>query len=254
MRSLVCAIVAALILVVPGRAQQAAPAPVVYNVSFPAPEHRYAVVDVTFADVPAGTLQARMSRSSPGRYAVHEFAKNVFDVQAFDGKGKALTVTRPNPYQWDVTGHDGTVRIVYRIFGDHVDGTYLGIDSTHAHMNMPATLMWARGMDARPARVTFTPPPGSGWKPATQLFPTSDPWTFTAPNLQYLFDSPTELSAYTLREFPVANPDGKSYAIRAAIHTEGSDQDSIDRYAAGVEKIVKEMVTVFGEYPEFETG
>ena len=31
-----------------------------------------------------------MSRSSPGRYAVHEFSKNVFDVQAFDGKGKEL--------------------------------------------------------------------------------------------------------------------------------------------------------------------
>src|SRR5687768_18408016 len=136
MRSLVCAIVAALILVVPGRAQQAAPAPVVYNVSFPAPEHRYAVVDVTFADVPAGTLQARMSRSSPGRYAVHEFAKNVFEVHAFDGKGQELGITRPNPYQWDVTGHDGTVRITYRIFGNLVDGTYQGVDATTAHIHM----------------------------------------------------------------------------------------------------------------------
>ena len=243
---------AALIVVASATAQQPAP-PVAYKVAFPAPDHHVAVVEVTFPNVPAGTLEARMSRSSPGRYAVHEFAKNVFDVQAFDGKGKELTVSRPNPYQWDVTGHDGTVRIVYRIFGDLVDGTYLGIDSTHAHMNMPATLMWARGMDTRPSRITFTPPAGSGWKPATQLFPTSDPWTFTAPNLQYLFDSPTELSAYTLRQFTVANPDGKSFTIRSAIHTESPEQD-IDQYAAGVEKIVKEMVTVFGEYPEFDGG
>ena len=96
-----------------------------------------------------------MSRSSPGRYAVHEFAKNVFDVHAFDGKGKELTSTRPNPYQWNVTGHDGTVRIVYKVFGNHVDGTYLAVDDSHAHMNMPATLMWARGFDMRPVRVTF---------------------------------------------------------------------------------------------------
>ena len=66
-------------------------------------------------------------------------------------------------------------------------------------MNLPATLMWARRMDDRPVRITFTPPAGSNWKPATQLFPTADAWTFTAPNLQYLFDSPTELSAYRLR-------------------------------------------------------
>ena len=252
MRSSMRILAVAVALLVRLGAQQGQ-APVVYTVSFPAPEHHQATVEVTFSNVPAGTLEARMSRSSPGRYAVHEFAKNVFDVQAFDGTGKALTVTRPNPYQWDVTGHDGTVRIVYRIFGDLVDGTYLGIDSTHAHMNMPATLMWARGMDNRPSRITFTPPAGSAWKPATQLFPTADPWTFTAPNLQYLLDSPTELSAYTLREFKVANPDGKSYTIRSAIHTESSAGD-IDQYAAGVEKIVKEMVTVFGEYPEFDTG
>jgi predicted metalloprotease with PDZ domain len=247
------ALAVVLALVAPVGAQQPSQAPVVYKVSFPAPEHRYAVVDVTFANVPAGTLQARMSRSSPGRYAVHEFAKNVYDVQAFDGKGKALTPARPNPYQWDVAGHDGTVRITYKVYGDLVDGTYLAIDTGHAHMNMPATLMWARRLDDRPVRLTFTPPPGSNWKPATQLFPTSDEWTFTAPNLQYLFDSPTELSAYRLRQFTVKNPDGKTYTIRAAVHTDSSDQD-IDQYAAGVEKIVKEQGAVFGEYPEFDTG
>lgn len=253
MRSLVTALALAVAFGAPLGAQQASQAPVVYKVSFPAPEHRYAVVDVTFTDVPAGALQARMSRSSPGRYAVHEFAKNVYDVHAFDGKGKALKPARPNPYQWDVAGHDGTVRITYKVYGDLVDGTYLGIDTGHAHMNMPATLMWARRMDDRPARVTFTPPPGSNWKPATQLFPTTDEWTFTAPNLQYLLDSPTELSAYRLRQFTVTNPDGKRYTIRAAVHTDSSDQD-IDHYAAGVEKIVKEQGAVFGEYPAFDGG
>src|SRR5262245_62301347 len=120
-----------------------------YRVSFPAPEHHYAQVEVTFIGAPQ-TLEARMSRSSPGRYAIHEFSKNVFDLHAFDGKGKELTPVRPNPYQWNVSGHDGTVRIVYKVFGDRVDGTYLGIDTSHAHMNMPATLLWARGFDLRP--------------------------------------------------------------------------------------------------------
>src|SRR5688572_14456224 len=88
-----------------------AQAPVSYRLSFPAPEHHYAEVEVTFADVPPGPLEARMSRSSPGRYALHEYSKNVFDVRAYDGKGRELTAIRPNPYQWNVGGHDGTVRI-----------------------------------------------------------------------------------------------------------------------------------------------
>ena len=92
------------------------------------------------------------------------------------------------------------MRIVYKIFGDHVDGTYLAIDPTHAHMNMPATMMWARGLDERPrARHLRAAARTRRGSPATQLFPTADAWTFTAPNLQYLMDSPTELSAQTIR-------------------------------------------------------
>jgi predicted metalloprotease with PDZ domain len=227
--------------------------PVEYHVSFPAPEHHYAQVEVTFTAVPAGTLEARMSRSSPGRYAIHEFAKNVFDLHVFDGTGRALKPTRPNPYQWDVDGHDGTVRFVYKVFGNHVDGTYLAVDSSHAHMNMPATLLWARGFDLRPVRVTFAAPPGSDWKAATQLFPTDDPWTFTAPNFQYLMDSPTELSNYTLRSFKVHNPDGRAFTIRTAVHHD-AEPSAVDAYAEGVEKIVNEAAAVFGEFPNYDTG
>ena len=230
-----------------------AQAPVTYRVAFPAPEHHYAQIEVTFPDLPSGTLEARMSRSSPGRYALHEYAKNVFELAAFDGKGKALPISRPNPYQWNVTGHDGSVRVVYKIYGDHVDGTYLAIDPTHAHMNMPATLLWARGLDARPVQVTFVPPKGSKWIPATQLFSTDDPWTFTAPNLQYLMDSPVELSAQTIRSFKVRNPDGREQTIRTALHHDAGDAE-VNEYIAGTEKIVREQGAIFGEYPQFDAG
>ena len=233
-------------------APAAAQPPTVYRVAF-TPEHHFAEIEVTFAEVPAGTLETRMSRSSPGRYAVHEYSKNVFELHAYDGKGKELAAVRPNPYQWNVSGHDGTVRIVYKIYGDHVDGTYLAIDPTHAHMNMPATFLWARGFDRRPIRITFTPPKALNWVAATQLFPTGDPWTFTAPNLQYFMDSPTELSAQTIRSFTVRNPDGKEQTVRAAIHHDAGDAE-VNQYMAGAEKIVKEQGAVFGEFPLFDNG
>ena len=132
-----------------------AQSPVSYNLSFPQRAHRLMNVEVTFPDVPAGVLQLRMSRSSPGRYAIHEFAKNVFDVVVTDGAGQRLSATRPNPHQWDVRQAGGVVRVSYRVFGDRVDGTYLAIDSTHAHINMPAAIMWARGLADRPVQVRF---------------------------------------------------------------------------------------------------
>ena len=230
----------------------AAQAPVGYRLSFPAPEHRWMQVEVTFSDLPPGALHVRMSRASPGRYALHEFAKNVFDVRVTNGAGAPLAAMQPDPHGWDVGGHDGTVRVSYRIFGDRVDGTYLAIDSTHAHINMPAALMWARGLERRPATVRFEPPAGSSWRVATQLFPGPDPYTFTAPNLQYLLDSPAEVGAFELRTFSVEDA-GRSPQFRVAMHHQGSAGD-LDRYTRDTEAIVREMKHVFGEYPRFDGG
>ncbi|HEX2445347.1 MAG TPA: PDZ domain-containing protein [Vicinamibacterales bacterium] len=237
-------------------AQQPAqgPSPVTYRLSFPEAEHRWMQVEAMFPEVGANQpLDVLMSRSSPGRYAQHDFAKNIFELRAHDSKGTELNATRQGPHQWTVAGHDGSVRLVYRIYGDYADGTYLAVDSSHAHVNMPASLMWARGLDDRPVRVTFEPPRNSGWRVATQLYPTSQAMTFTAPNLQYLMDSPAELSALTMREFTVRGPDGRDARIRIALHHDGSDGDA-DALASDVQKIVREQVAVFGEFPEYETG
>lgn len=241
----------AALLVAATAAAAFAQAPVEYRLSFPEPEHRWMQVEITFREVPAGALQVRMSRTSPGRYALHEFSKNVFDVQVRDGKGSPLRPARPNLHQWDVANHDGTVVVSYRVFGDRVDGTYLSVDSTHAHMNMPASLMWARGFEEREARVHFAQPQGRTWRVATQLYPTSDPLVFTAPNFQYLMDSPAEFSAFTWRTFTVEGPGGAKPIFRIALHHDGTDGDA-DAYARDVEKIVRETLAAFGEFPQFE--
>jgi predicted metalloprotease with PDZ domain len=220
-----------------------AQSPVTYRVSFPEAQHHRMQVEVTFPDVPPGTLEVMMSRTSPGRYAIHEFARHVYDVQIDDGAGVPLGVERPTPSQWNVTAHRGAVRVRYKVFGDHLNGTHLAIDPTHAHLNIPAALMWARGFEGRAARVTFDAP--AAWKVATQLHPTSDPRTFTAANLHYLLDSPVELSAFTLRTFIVDRE------FRVALHHDGSDADA-DRFVAALEKIVREQRGVFGELPAFE--
>ena len=241
-------LLAVLVLLAPAAAR--AQAPIEYRLSFAEAEHRLMDVEVRFDEVPAGTLELRMSRSSPGRYALHEFAKNVFDVRVTDAAGAVLPVARPNPHQWNVTGHRGSVRVAYRIFGDRVDGTYLGIDSTHAHINMPAALMWARGLELRPATVRFAPPPGSGWRVGTQLLPGADPFTYTAPNLQYLMDSPAEVSAFSLRTFTLADVP-RSPVVRLAVHHAGTDAE-LDAFVRDVERIVREAGRVYGEFPAFE--
>ena len=233
-------------------AGQDAPA-VRYRVSFEGAAHHWLEVEATFPSVDAAPLRVRMSRSSPGRYSDHEFAKNVFSFEAFDGKGAPLAASRSEPDEWTIAGHDGTVRIVYRLFGDHADGTYRGVDTTHAHLNMPATFMWAVGLDLRPIRVTFVPPAGSGWKAATQLFATTAPFEFTAPNLQYFMDSPTELSNFLVSSFQIDDRAGKPATFRVVVHGDGSQAD-VDALAVMIRRVVVEQTEIFGELPVFEPG
>jgi len=225
-----------------------AAAPIRYRLTFPEPQHRWMQVEASFTDLGGGTLELRMSRSSPGRYSLHDFAKNVYDVHAFAADGRELETTRPDPYGWNVAGHGGGVTVKYKVFGDRVDGTYLAVDTTHAHINMPAAIMWAHGLDDRPVSVTFEQPAGMHWQVATQLHPGSSPLEFTAPNLQYLMDSPSEFGPVTIRQFSVG-----TRTFRFALHHTGAAAE-LDGYLKDVEKIVRQEGAIFGEYPEYEPG
>ena len=222
-----------------------------YDISYPNAAQHQARVVATFIGVPNGsTLHVRMSRSSPGRYTPTTFAKNVYDVTATDGRGRPLGLSRPDSHGWDVAGHDGTVRIQYTVWGDRIDGTYLSIDHTHAHMNMPATFMWAHGMEDAPIRLTVHPQPG--WRVATQLAPTSDSTVFTAPNLQWFMDSPTEVGPVTWRSW-TATQSGKPSTWRLAVHHLGTEAQ-VDTFATMAKTVVAEEVAMWGEPPGYDFG
>ena len=219
-----------------------------YRLSFPEPEHHWMQVEATFPDLDAGPLELRMSRASPGRYSLHDFAKNVYDVEAIGPDGHPLTVARPDPHGWTVSRHGSSVTVRYKVFGDRVDGTYLAVDRSHAHVNMPAALMWARGLDDRPSRLTFVPPTNTTWRVATQLHPGATPFEFTAPNLQYLMDSPVEFGPVSTRQFEV---DGRTFRFSAHHQGEAAELDALVK---DVEKIVRVEGAIFGEYPAYEPG
>ncbi|WP_205501913.1 M61 family metallopeptidase [Rufibacter psychrotolerans] len=223
-----------------------------YQVSFENAVHHEASVTATFKGVQTPVLEVRMARSSPGRYALHEFAKNVYGVRVTDGKGNPLTPGRPNLHQWNVTGHDGTVVVKYTLFADHPDGTYAGVNLTHAHLNAPATFMYALGLEQAPIRVQFTPPAGQNWTAATQLKPETAPFTFSAPHFQYLMDSPIELASLQWREWTVQDK-GRSQKIRIGLHHGGTPEE-LDEYTQKAQRIVQENQAVFGELPAFDFG
>lgn len=228
-------------------------------------------VDATFAELGAAPLQLRISRSSPGRYAIHDFAKNVYDVHAYGPDGRELRLERADAAGWSVPAHAESVTLKYKVYGDRVDGTYLAIDTSHAHINMPAAIVWARGFDDRPITLTFNSPVGMQWQIATQLHgisgsgdgspydprrpvpddarrPVPDHYEFTAPNLQYLIDSPVEYGPLTIETFMVG-----PRTFRFAAHHTGTKME-LQAFVKDAAAIIQQEEAIFGEFPSYEPG
>jgi predicted metalloprotease with PDZ domain len=223
-----------------------------YEISFPNAIHHEANVSMVIPNVPTGTLKVRMSRSSPGRYATHEFGKNIYHLKASDPSGKQLQLLQPEGDVYEVPTHGTTVKITYTIFGNWIDGTYAGFDETHAHINIPATFAFPIGMDNRPRTVKFNIADKKGWKVATQLKPMPN-GTYYAANLQYFMDSPTELADFKTASFGIKNPDGKEQKIHLMSHS-NDDQKTIDDYALMLKKMIEEHQAVWGELPTYDYG
>lgn len=218
-----------------------------YTISFDNAVHHEAKIKVNFFNLDLNPLEVRMSRTSPGRYAIHNFAKNVYGVKAYDSMGNELEITRPNPQQWDIAGHDGTVIFEYTLFANRGGGTYSQVDETHAHLNIPATFVFARDYMHRPIHIIFDVREDLNWQVATQL-KRIDTNTYYAPDTYYFMDSPIEIADYHLREEMV---DGQ--LIRLALHTPASDRE-VNEYFGKVMAIVKAQKEVFGELPTFDFG
>jgi predicted metalloprotease with PDZ domain len=224
-----------------------------YEVSFPNYIHHEANIKVSFPKS-KGMTTVRMSRSSPGRYATHEFGKNVYRVKAYDSaSGKSIPIVQKEGDVYSFLYTEGTLVVEYTLFGDLVDGTYAAIDRTHAHFNMPAAFMWALGKENRPIEIQFNVPESLNWKVATQLKPGRNAYAFWAPNLQYFMDSPTELSDYKKRSWTVKEVNGKEKTLEIVLHGDASDE-LLDEFTEGVKKIVEQARAVYGELPDFDYG
>lgn len=224
-----------------------------YIVSFPNLSHHEARISLVVSGLTTRSAIFRMSRSSPGRYATHEFGKNIYDIQAFDQQNAPLSINRLDGDVYEVPRHNGYVRVQYTLYADYADGTYASVDPEGIHFNMPAAFLWIKGWDNVPIDIHFSVPDSLHWTIATQLQSTGDPWTFTARGLQYFMDSPVKIGSLRYRSWMVKNPDGKTYAFRIAF--DGAAEDSVlTAFGIKVQNIVRQEQAVYGETPAFDYG
>jgi predicted metalloprotease with PDZ domain len=207
------------------------------------------------ADFPAvgpGIFKVKMPQSSPGRYAQHNFAKNVYDLKAFAADGRELEVYQEGIAAWAVAGHDGAVKLEYTLFANGGDGTYSGIDDRKLHLNMPASFLYGEVLNDRPVMLKIKEDQRPEWTVASQLVDLGQR-RFAAPNYYYFFDSPTMVGDIMRGDFVVKNPDGKEQTIEVAMIHEGTREEFED-YLKWTEDVVVAQQKVYGELPEYDYG
>ena len=228
-----------------------AQAPIVYELDLSNIVHHELGVQVTFPALPPQPLVLRMPTSSPGRYAEHNFAKNVYDVTATDAGGRALDVQRTGLNEWAIAGHGGGATVRYTLYANRADGTYSKVDNRKLHLNMPATFAYGVGLGDRPIELLIPPDQQPEWTVATQL-QTIGERRFRAPDYYYFFDSPTLVGDIRRREWTVAGTE-RVDTIQMAFMC--ADPDSLlDQFAGWTRDIVEQQRRVFGELPAFDYG
>ncbi len=212
----------------------------------------YATITLSFHAATNQPMTLVMASASPGRYARHDFAKNIIDIKAFDANNKPLKLERSGVSNWQLWPTTGTVQVRYRLFADHADGTYSQLDASHAHLNMPASFLFVPDHAEQPISLTVRNQPTS-WQVASQLQrqqPAGGASTvYQAKNLQEFMDSPLEISAHERLTFSQMS-NGQPYQIAIALHHQGT-QAQAQHLQQLVQGFVKEQQAIFGELPPF---
>ena len=224
-----------------------------YLVSFPNRIHHEAKITLSIKDIDSDSLVFRMSSSSPGRYAPHQFAKNIYNVQCVNSKGKAIEILKIEPDGWLIPDPDGAIDLTYTLFADHPDGTYAGIDRDYALLNIPASILWWDHQVQLPISLKFVIPEATSWKIGTQLKSTGNPNRFIAPDLDYLIDSPVVLSDFDENTMNITDKSGKAQQLRILYNPRVDDETQFN-YTEMIRKVVLEQQAIFGEFPDFDFG
>lgn len=219
---------------------------VTYEVNLDNIAHHELRISVTFTGINGSELELQMATASPGRYALHQFAKNVYGEKAFDSNGKPTRIQRTGIDSWKIPVSEGVARFDYILYANHADGTYAGVDSRKVFLNTPAAFIFPKEQTGS-ITVNFDLDDYPDWQIATQL-PATDANTFTAPNYAYFLDSPIMIGKLDFRRWEV---DGQT--IEMAFMHEGSSSE-VDTFTEWAHRIVLQEKAVFGTLPTYDYG
>ena len=190
----------AVLVAIPARAQNYAPAPqpapVRYIISLAnRADHRVRVTILLNPGAPERDLQLPVWNAL---YQVRDFSQNVNRVTAKSAAGQSIAVHNVDKTTWHLSGLAQGAEVDYEIVADQSGPFGAQLNPHHAFFNLAEILMYTVGDRNSPAELSFTEVP-AGWRIATAL-PSSGEG-FAALDYDRMADSPVEIGAFQESDF-----------------------------------------------------
>ncbi len=212
------------------------------HVSFPRPEDHLLHLECMTEDLPAGEHNFFMPVWTPGSYMVREYARHVQGLEARDGEGKPLKITKTSKNRWSLRlPESGCVTLSYCVYARDLTVRTNFVDEKRAYWNGAATYIVHENCKAAPALVVVESP--DTWEVFTGLSQEGEAWG--ARDLDELMDCPFVVGDIPSTGFDV-------FGVPHVVMLDGVDAEERSRLNADLQKIVTAAAGIFGNELPYE--
>ena len=225
-----------------GQAAWAQISQVDYSIEWDQANTHYFKVTIEVKNVRGGKLDFRLPAWRPGRYEIQDYARNVVDFSACNGRGRPLSFRKTDKQTWRVERHGAkSVQVSYRYYAHHLDGGSSYLDAEEAYINPITLLMYLPGKEMKPVTLRVMQP--AGWGIASAMNYDRQTSKFHSANYHTLVDEPILISP-SLRTIHF-----KESGARFNLVFQGRATLDSAKIIRDVRKIVSEEKKVFGTFP-----
>jgi predicted metalloprotease with PDZ domain len=226
-----------------------------YHLSMPQPNSHYFAVKIDVEKNDQATQEFKLPVWTPGSYLVREFAKNLNQVKAIDGNGKALTVKKKTKNAWEVDCAGTTsYTVFYEVYAFELSVRTPFLDNTHGFVSGAAVFMYTENSRNQQGVVKVYPHQ-SFKKVSTALMPIDfkadagvmdkseiGVQSFIFKDYDQLVDSPIEIGNQTEFSFTAAG-------VRHRVAMYGEANYNVPQLQRDMAKVVEAATAVFGSNP-----
>ena len=184
----------------------------------------------------------------PGSYMIRDFARNIPEISAQDGRG-AVALRKLDKQTWEPATWEDELIVDYRVYAFDLSVRSAYLDNTRAYFNGTSVFLTLSGTEDDPWEFVLHAPQAQAthdWRVATSL-PVSDVdgrgfGVYAGRGYERLCDCPVEIGVFERSEFQLC---GSPHAF---VVTDGGNFD-MARVCSDVSAICNEHVSMFGDLP-----